>query len=289
MAGRRSLGVAERIGEAVVEASTKFRPDMLRAYARAAEAERNPTALWVEETLVANAKCSAERCFALCDDTGTPHVYVEVGDGCVLPAGFLEEVREGLRKGMDALPTRPMAVRGDEVERVGQLKGLATEPGELVPGSFLLAQCPGEAVQVTVLMLGGGPELRARTYRIFHQRSLAVVLDEVAEWANEMMPLLGCTPATLAVGIGRTHFEASSLVLKAMREGSLDCQSEWEQRLTRKVNEIGVGALGVGGNTTVLGSFLRIGPQRASGFRIVSLRPCCCMEPRRATVSFSFP
>ena len=35
---------------------------------------------------------------------------------------------------------------------------------------------------------------------------------------------------------------------------------------------------------SVLATFAKIGPQRASGVRIVALRPCCCFEPRRASV-----
>ena len=33
-----------------------------------------------------------------------------------------------------------------------------------------------------------------------------------------------------------------------------------------------------------LATFLEVGPQRASGVRIVSLRPGCCFEPRKASV-----
>ena len=36
--------------------------------------------------------------------------------------------------------------------------------------------------------------------------------------------------------------------------------------------------------TSVLATFMKVGPQRASGVRIVSLRPTCCFEPRIATV-----
>ena len=40
----------------------------------------------------------------------------------------------------------------------------------------------------------------------------------------------------------------------------------------------------VGGNTTVLGAFVNVGNQRASGVRIVSVRPSCFVEPRVATL-----
>ena len=74
------------------------------------------------------------------------------------------------------------------------------------------------------------------------------------------------------------------MMLQALVDGTYDRQNELEKEITQRVNEAGVGALGLGGNTTVLGTFLKIGPQRASGVRIVCLRPCCCFEPRIASV-----
>ena len=97
---------------------------------------------------------------------------------------------------------------------------------------------------------------------------------------------LGCTPCTIAMGVGRSHTEASMRMVEAMRYGDLRKQTEWERRITAIVNAQQVGALGLGGDYSVLGTFLKIGPLRASGVRIVCARPCCCVEPRRATVSF---
>jgi fumarate hydratase subunit alpha len=74
-------------------------------------------------------------------------------------------------------------------------------------------------------------------------------------------------------------------MLEAMKEGTLDRQNPWERKLTAWLNETKVGPLGLGGRTTALGAFLKVGPLRASGVRIVTVRPCCCVEPRRATVA----
>ena len=59
----------------------------------------------------------------------------------------------------------------------------------------------------------------------------------------------------------------------------------WLMRLYQeKVNESKTGPLGLGGRHSVLATFAKVGPQRASGVRIVAWRPCCCFEPRRASV-----
>ena len=66
---------------------------------------------------------------------------------------------------------------------------------------------------------------------------------------------------------------------------SFTSQNEMEQRITDELNNTRVGALGLGGDTSVLATFIKVGPLRASGVRIISLRVGCCFDPRRATIS----
>ena len=139
-------------------------------------------------------------------------------------------------------------------------------------------------IRLYVLMFGGGPAIRGKTYRIFHKHSTQVVLDEIVAWAKESVANLGCSPCTLAVGVGRSHFEAASMMLLAQVEGRYDSQSAMEEEITRRVNEADIGPLGLGGRTSVLATFMKVGPQRASGVRVVCLRPACCFEPRIATL-----
>ena len=73
-------------------------------------------------------------------------------------------------------------------------------------------------------------------------------------------------------------------MLQAQVDGDYNVQSEMEQEITRRVNEADIGPLGLHGKTSVLATFMKIGPQRASGVRIVCVRPTCCFEPRIASV-----
>jgi len=192
-------------------------------------------------------------------------------------------MREGVAAGQRALPTRPMGVLGNDAERLAQSGGLSEDPAAVVPPAMVIAPFPGDELRVTVLMLGGGPEIRSRTYRVFHQRSAENVIREAGKWAAEAAAQLGCTPTIPCLGIGRTHYEATTLMLQAMKDGDLDRQSEFETLVTEMVNATGTGSLGLRGSVTALGSFVRVGPARASGVRIVCMRPGCAVDPRRAT------
>jgi fumarate hydratase subunit alpha len=272
------------IKDSVIEASTTFRKDQFDAYKRALDMETNENTSWMLELLIDNAKIANKNKVPLCDDTGIPHVLVEIGENISLPANFFEDIRLGIEKGLIELPARPMAVRGSGIDRIEQSKGLYTDPGKLVPPSFIIDKTQTNGVNIHILMLGGGPEIRASTYRVFHKRDNRKVFNEVKTWMRSEVKMLGCTPCIPAVGIGRTHFEASSLMLKAMAHGNLNEQSIIEEEITESLNNSEVGALGIGGSVTALGSFVKIGPQRASGVRILSMRPCCCVEPRRSSV-----
>jgi fumarate hydratase subunit alpha len=260
--------------------------DQFEIYKAAIEKETNKNAKWVLERLVENAEVAEKRGFPLCDDTGIPHLFVEVGNDLDLPKGWLAAIHEGVAQGLRTMPGRPMAVKGDDIERVEQSAGLSDDPADVLPVPAITKPIPGNRLSVTVLLFGGGPEIRAKTYRVYHKRSIQTVLEEGASWMAAEVKNLGCTPCTIAMGVGRSHTEASMRMVEAMRHGDLRKQTEWERRITAIVNAQQVGALGLGGDYSVLGTFLKIGPLRASGVRIVCARPCCCVEPRRATVSF---
>jgi fumarate hydratase subunit alpha len=278
--------IREGVGKCLVKSGTTYRADQLEIYGTAIERETNNNAKWVLERLVENAEVAEKRGFPLCDDTGIPHLYLEVGNDIDLPKGWLLAIKEGVAQGLRVMPGRPMAVMGNDVERVEQSGGLSEDPADVLPVPAITEPVPGNRLAVTVLLFGGGPEIRSKTFRVFHKRSIKRVLEEGASWIAAEVKSLGCTPCTIAMGIGRSHTEASIRMVEAMRNGDLRKQSEWERKITEIVNAEKVGALGLGGGYSVLGTFLNIGPLRASGVRIVCARPCCCVEPRRATVSF---
>lgn len=276
--------VTALVRDALVEAGSTFREDKKEAYRKAIAEEQNKRARWVLENILQNALVAERNCSPLCDDTGIPHLVLEVGPDCSVTGRMLDEIREGVRQGLRKLPGRPMGILGDDSHRIDQSGGLDPDSAGVEPAPILIRRCGENVLRLHILMFGGGPAIRAKTYRVFHKHSTQVVLDEIVNWAGEAVAQLGCSPCTLAVGVGRSHFEASSLMLQAQVDGRYDSQSEMEQEITRRVNEAGIGPLGLGGGTSVIATFMKVGPQRASGVRIVCLRPACCFEPRISTV-----
>ncbi len=276
--------IVSLVRDGLVEAGSTFRADKKRAYQRAIESERSERARWVLRTILENADAAEQNRGPLCDDTGIPHLVLELGPDRAVTGRMLEEIREGVRQGLRKLPGRPMGILGGDSQRIDQSGGLNPDPAGVEPAPILIRSCEEDALRLHILMFGGGPAIRGKTYRVFHRHSTPVVLDEIVKWATESVAQLGCSPCTLAVGIGRSHFEAASMMLQAQADGNYEVQSDMEREITRRVNESNIGPLGLRGDTSVIATFLKVGPQRASGVRIVCLRPCCCFEPRIATV-----
>ena len=276
--------IKEKVADCLVRASSTFREDQKEAYCKAIAEEPNIQSCWVMRQVLDNALVAEERRSPLCDDTGIPHLFLEVGKNRSVSGELIQEILEGVEIGLRRLPGRPMAIMGDDYARIDQSGGLDPDSGALKPSPILIKPVDEEALRLTVLMLGGGPAIRGITQRVFHKHSVEVVIDEIVNRAKEGVSKLGCSPCVLAVGIGRSQFEATSMMMEAMVYGNFNIQSDFEKRITERVNEANIGPLGLGGKHSVLATFAKIGPQRASGVRIVALRPCCCFEPRRASV-----
>lgn len=278
------LTIQHKVALCLVTAGSTFREDQKEAYRKAIANEEIESSCWVMRQVLDNALVAEERRSPLCDDTGIPHLFLEVGPDRQVSGELLQQIQEGVAKGLRQLPGRPMAIKGDDYARIDQSGGLDEDSGALAPSPILIKPVNEDVLRLTIMMLGGGPAIRGITQRVFHKHSVDVVIDEVVNRAIPAVSQLGCSPCTLAIGIGRSQFEATSLMMEAMAKGDFGVQSDFERRITKKVNESKTGPLGLGGKHSVLATFAKIGPQRASGVRIVALRPCCCFEPRRASV-----
>ena len=278
------LEIIEKVKNTLVDAGSTFKQDKKDAYVRAIAYENNEKARWALQTILANAEVAEKHKSPLCDDSGIPHLVLEVGPDCAVTGRILDAIKQGVVEGLRALPGRPMGIMGDDSHRIDQSGGLNPDSAGVEPSPILIRKIEENVIRLHIMMFGGGPAIRAKTYRVFHKHNTQVVLDEIVNWAKEGVSLLGCSPCTLAVGVGRSHFEATSMMIQALVDGNFNVQSEMEEEITRKVNEIDIGPLGLHGNTSVLATFMKVGPQRASGVRIVCVRPCCCFEPRIASV-----
>ena len=132
------MDILDDISNSIINASTSLSSDKLNALNKAIELEDNENARWALSQILENYKVAQETNFPLCDDTGIPHVVVEIGSEREITGELLNQIHDGIALGLNNLPARPMAVKGNEIERIEQSKGLFEIPGMLKPASILI-------------------------------------------------------------------------------------------------------------------------------------------------------
>ena len=161
-----------KVKETLIRASSCYREDQKEAYREALLTETNPRAQWVMENILENADAAEKTKGPLCDDTGIPHVLLEFGEDSYISADLIDTIREGVALGLRELPGRPMAVKGNDIERLEQSAGLYEDSGELLMAPIQIRRMEEKGIRLHILMQGGGPEIRGKTYRVFHKHSL---------------------------------------------------------------------------------------------------------------------
>ena len=84
--------IVSLVCDTLVKAGSTFREDKKEAYKRVMASEDNEKAKWVLETVLANAEVAERNHSPLCDDTGIPHMVLEIGQdvSVALPDMFAE-------------------------------------------------------------------------------------------------------------------------------------------------------------------------------------------------------
>ena len=199
------MDLLDEISKTIINASTTLSSDKYKALRKAIDMEDNENAKWALTQILENYHVAEKARFPLCDDTGIPHVIIEIGQDREISGELLNQIYEGIALGLNNLPARPMAVKGDFVERIEQSEGLYEKPGMLHPANILIDNAnddssykrdiSSDTLNIHFLLEGGGPEIRSKTYRVYHQRSFENVIDTACGWLEESLKMLGCTPS----------------------------------------------------------------------------------------------
>jgi len=255
--------VRKTIESLCIAACYELPEDVLQALERAAETESNPGASTILRQLIENAHIAARERIPLCQDTGLTVVFVEQGAGVGLvdanraePASIAEAVNEGVKAGYEEGYLRQSVV----ADPLGQRPNTGTNTPAVIHHSVV----PGETLKLTVMAKGGGCENKSQ-FRMF--RPTAETRD-VAEWIVGVVGSAGadaCPPFVVGVGIGG-NFEQSCLLSKQALLRPLTqthpeaFYAQLERDLLAQINALGVGPLGLGGDTTALAVLIETAP-----------------------------
>jgi fumarate hydratase subunit alpha len=222
------------------EAVIRLPPDVLRVIRKAAAAETSPVARGEFENILKNIDVAEELGVPLCQDTGIPVVYLTLPPDLPLTQSLYDAVAEGVRRATREVPLRPNVV--DPLSR----HNTNDNTGPDIPAVHVK---PGEAFTVTVLPKGAGAENSSRTTMLLPSHTYGIEGFVVETMLHaEGKP---CPPVFLGIGIGGTFDLAANLAKEALLL-PVDTMTEFEQQICDSVNKLGIGPMGLGGDTTAL-------------------------------------
>ena len=275
--------LTEPILELIRLAATDLPPDVEAALERAVEREApGSAARGALETILKNVALARQNSTPICQDTGTPIFYVYHPEGW-----STRQLRQQIRSAV-AEATARAYLRPNSVDALSG-KNSGNNLGDVHFPSIHFEEVDGDALRIELMLKGGGCENVGAQYSLPNSALSAgrdlegvrrVVLDAVHKAQGK-----GCAPGVLGVSIGGDHgssYLASKEVLyQTLEEASPHPElAALEQRLTAEANQLGIGPMGFGGETTVLGTKIT-GLYRLPASYFVSVSYMCWAYRRR--------
>ena len=268
--------VIESISNALQYISYYHSPDFIQAMTKAYEKETHDTAKNAIAQILINSKMAALGQRPLCQDTGIVNVFVEVGMEVTWEAELSldEMINEGVRRAFtfEKNPLRASIVKDPLFSR--------ENTKDNTPAVIHSKVVKGGQLNFIVAAKGCGSENKAK-FAILNPSA------DVAKWVLEMIPTMGagwCPPGMIGIGVGGTAEKAMLMAKESLME-TIDITDvaakpnptkleKLRLELLEKINNLGIGAQGLGGLTTVLDVKIKDYPTHAASQAIAMIPNC---------------
>jgi len=268
--------VIESVFNALQYISYYHSPDFIQALAKAYEKETHDSSKNAIAQILINSKMAALGQRPLCQDTGIVNVFVEVGMDVTWEADLSldDMINEGVRRAFtfEKNPLRASIVKDPLFSR--------ENTKDNTPAVIHSKIVKGDKLSFTVAAKGCGSENKAK-FTVLNPSA------SVADWVLSMIPTMGagwCPPGIIGIGVGGTAEKAMLMAKECLME-PIDI-TELAQKtnptnieklrleLLESINNLGIGAQGLGGLTTVLDVKIKDYPTHAAS-QAVAMIPNC--------------
>jgi fumarate hydratase class I len=250
--------------------------DFIQAMHRAYLAEPSKSAKDAIAQILINSRMSAEGHRPLCQDTGIVVGFVKIGAEARIDSKrpLQELFDEGIRRAYQN-QTNPL-----RASIVSDPAGKRKNTRDNTPGILHVEFVAGDTIEVSVAAKGGGSENKAKLEMLNPN-------DDIVEWVLETVPHMGagwCPPGVLGIGIGGSAEKAMVLAKESLMapvdihelkaRGAKTRAEELRLEIFEKVNQLGIGAQGLGGLATVLDVKVLEYPTHAASLPVAMIPNC---------------
>jgi fumarate hydratase class I len=279
--------LTESILELIRLTSTDLPPDVEASLHRAIGQEQPGSAAYgALETILQNVELSRQNSTPICQDTGTPIFYI------YHPAGWSTRALRQQIETAVAEATKRAYLRPNSVNALTD-KNTGNNLGDSYFPTIHLEEVEGDTLTIELMLKGGGCENVGAQYSLPNSqlgagRDLAGVRKVVLE-AVQKAQGQGCAPGVLGVAIGgdrgSSYYASKEVLYRKLDDVNPDPRlAALEERLTAEANQLGIGPMGFGGKTTVLGTKITGLHRLPASFFVSVSYMCWAYRRRRMTI-----
>lgn len=276
--------LTQEILELVRFTSTSLPPDVEKKLRASLDAEEaGSAAAGAIETLIKNVEMARKKSTPICQDTGTPIFYVHYPEGWSTRK-LRKQIQDSVVVATGKAYLRPNSVDSITGKNTGDNSG-----DDHYPAIHFDEIDENKPLVIELMLKGGGCENVGAQYKLPDNQLGAgrdlegvrkVVLDAVYQAQGK-----GCAPGTLGVAIGgdrgTSYLGSKETLYRPLDDTNPDPElAKLEERITKEANQLGIGPMGFGGNTTVLGTKIK-GLHRLPASYFVSVSYMCWAYRRR--------
>jgi fumarate hydratase, class I len=281
----------ESVADALQYISYYHPLDFIQAINAAYEKEESGAAKDAMAQILINSRMCAEGHRPICQDTGIVTIFVKVGMDVQWDAELsLEDmINEGVRTAYNHPDNKLRASILDDPA------GTRKNTGDNTPAVIHVEIVKGNTVDIQVAAKGGGSEAKSKFVMLNPS-------DDIVDWVIKTVPTMGagwCPPGMLGIGIGGTAEKAMVLAKESLME-SIDIQElkargakttteKLRLEIYDRVNDLGIGAQGLGGLTTVLDVKIKDYPTHAANKPVAMIPNCAATRHAHFVLDGSGP
>jgi fumarate hydratase subunit alpha len=225
------------------EAETSLPADVKAALENALNAETNERAREQIRAILENVNFAGDKGLPICQDTGIPIFYVHVGRSINIDFDIKKALDAAVQKATELIPLRKNAV--NPLTREAKSTPLLDVIYELVEG---------DRIVVDLLVKGAGSENVSVLSMLSPSDDLRkFVLETIVEAGGKP-----CPPIIVGIGVGSTFNGCAWLAKKTLFQSLSKEHTPIEEALLKDINSLGIGPMGLGGDTTALKVFVEV-------------------------------
>ena len=267
----RANQIKDKIKELFLKANFYINPELIQRLKKALEKETSPIGKYIFNMIIENNEIASREEVPICQDTGIAVVFMEVGQEVHLVDGdFTEVINRGVKEAYQKGYLRKSVVDDPVFER----KNTKTNTPAIIYTDIV----PGDKIKLLVMPKGFGSENMSTIAMLKPADGEKEIVDFVVETVKKAGPN-PCPPTIIGVGIGGTIDKAMVIAKKAIvrkinQPNKNPKYAALEKEILAKINNLGIGPAGLGGNITCLAVHIEYLPTHIAGLP-VAVNVCC--------------